>query len=646
MGKKLIENWINNNKCKKYKFRENIGKSKTLITVTFEKDISDFYSLDKMHEIISIDKEKINKELNDFFKNLDNHIKNHISEEWDKDTKIPFKEDNLKDPIVEVIFESTIKRLNAQKKKKFAYIIKHELPPEKNNTDLEEIKIKILKNILKLNNVNTEKLFGKYIINSNLKIESFKKIYKEARSRKRELVYLSGETNSGKSYSAFEELKKYESGVYLAPLRLLALEGQEEIEKRGLKCNMITGEEQDIKENTNFTSSTIEMLDYTKKYDIAIIDEVQMLADPDRTSAWLEAIVGVNAKKVILVGSSEVSDSITQISKYLNEPLSVKNFKRKTTLSFEKELYIDSINELGKLPKNSAVIAFSKRDIENIKIRLQAQGNKVSVIYGALPPEVRRHESERFKKGETDVVVATDAIGMGLNLPIQNLFFYDIIKFNGQNMEYLTPSLVKQIVGRAGRFNMFDVGKISTFSEEHFNFIKKKFKEKKDLRNINYKAKTSYSILNQIRKISGETKMFNLLQFYKNHVKFDFKIKNHQPEFAFNISMYLDQKDRKDLLSLYEKTKLVNAPIPSHRYNTYLGFFKDMIMLLLIVKKANEIAEMPYIDNLDDYEVQYKKLDILSWLCFNFKEFEHLNKEVKQRKTVIQNMWKKELKKI
>lgn len=645
LSQKIIENWINNNKCKKYVFKEDIGKSKTLLKITFEKDISNFYSIDKMHDIVSIDGEKINKELSDFIKNIEQNIKNYISEEWNKYTKTTFKDDNLKESIVNIISKLIIKEINQQKKKKFVYNLRYKLETEKNGYDLEKIKINILKNIFKLNNINIIKYFENYIVSSNLKIESFKDIYKEARNRKRELIYLSGETNSGKTYSAFEELKKYKSGVYLAPLRLLALEGQEEIEKRGLKCNMVTGEEQNIKEGSNFTSSTIEMLDYTKKYDVAIIDEVQMLADPDRTSAWLEAIIGVNAKKVILVGSSEVSDSIIQISNYLNEPLSVKTFKRKTTLSFEKKLYTESMNKFGKLPKNSAVIAFSKRDIENIKINLEAQGNKVSVIYGALPPEVRRSESERFKNGETDVVVATDAIGMGLNLPIKNLFFYDIMKFNGQNMEYLNNSLIKQIVGRAGRFNMFDIGKISTFSEQDFNFIKKRFNERKKIKNIDYKTRTSYSILNQIKNISGETKMFKLLQFYKNHVKFDFNIQNHNPEYAYSISMYLDNKDKKDSLSLYEKTKLLNAPIPSHKYKVYLDFFKDMIDLLLILRTSHKTAKMPYINNSDDYETQYKKLDVISWICFNFKEFEHLNEVVKQRKTVIQNIWKKELKK-
>lgn len=645
-SKNLIQNWISNNKCTKYVFKSKFGNIKTPLSVTFSKveNISDFYSIDKMNDIVSFDKKDIDNYLNSFLDDFESIIKTYITKELDNNEKTIFKDSNLNKTIIDELSKEILNNINKKKKKKFSYNFKIEVDPDKNEYNKNQLKYDLIKYILEENKIDTSTMLQNYIVQSNLKINSFKNIYMNARNRNRELLYFSGETNSGKTYSAFEELKNYNSGVYLAPLRLLALEGQEEIEKRGLKCSMVTGEEREVKEDANFISSTIEMLDYTKEYDVAIIDEVQMLTDPSRTSAWLEAIVGVNAKKVILVGSSEVSSQIKSIANYLKERLIISTFTRKTKLSFEKDLYEKSMNSLGKLPPNSAVIAFSKRDIENLKCKFEKKGNKVSVVYGALPPEVRRSESERFKTGETDVVIATDAIGMGLNLPIENLFFYDIMKFDGKSVDYLKNSLVKQIVGRAGRFNMFDVGRISTCKKSDLKFIKRNFETPNKINHINYKARTSYSILNQLKSISGETKMFNLLQIYNNHVKFDFGIKNYKPEFAYDISHFIDNNDKNESLSLYEKTKLINAPIQGDKFNIYIEYFKRITQTLIELKGSKKEIKMPYVGDYSNYESEYKKLDLLSWFSFNFNEFEHLNEEIKKKKAIIQNMWKKELK--
>ena len=128
-------------------------------------------------------------------------------------------------------------------------------------------------------------------------LNEYKDFFSVAREQRRKHVFFVGPTNSGKSYRGFNELVLGESGAYLSPLRLLALEGQEEIEKRGKECSLLTGEEMEIKAGARFMASTIEMANLDKWIDCVLIDEVQIILDKNRGWAWSQAIVGIPAKK-------------------------------------------------------------------------------------------------------------------------------------------------------------------------------------------------------------------------------------------------------------------------------------------------------------------------------------------------------------
>ncbi len=481
--------------------------------------------------------------------------------------------------------------------------------------------------------------FNRKTIQNNIEIEDFKAIFPRARNRNRELIYIQGETNSGKTYTAFEIAKEYESGVYAAPLRLLALEGQQEFKKRGIDCSMLTGEERDEIEGATFVSSTVEMMDYSKEYDVAIIDEVQLINDPDRGHAWLEAIIGVNAKKVILVGSKDIESVIVEIAEYLEEPLEIKHFERKTKLSFDKNLFKRSMNKLGKLPPHSAIIAFSKKDVLDLKTKFENYGNKVSVIYGALPPQVRRIETERFVNGETDVVIGTDAIGMGLNLPIENLFFSKSEKYNGRAIVPVEPALVKQIVGRAGRYKKFETGYVSALSDSVFDFVVTQFNENTEVKEKELKCSPNYAIISQIQELTGDVSVSKLLQNYNNSIRFDFNISNHMNEYSYMFARFLDEmsEERTDHLSLNEKVRLVNAPVSMDRSFKMMDFYKACVKNILTLRDEPEIHPITLVydnlESLDDStqsrtELAIKKLDFLSWLSFNFEEFSCLKKEI------------------
>ena len=289
-----------------------------------------------------------------------------------------------------------------------------------------------------------------------------------ARSIRRKITFFCGPTNSGKTYAAFEELAKAKSGRYLAPLRLLALEGQEQLQKRGVKASYLTGEERDMVPGAKFIASTIEMCPFEQIVGTAIIDEIQMIADPSRGWAWTNALVGVPAHHVILTGSEDAIPIVKKIAEYLQEPLQIKKFKR-----FNKLEVMAELATFSSLQPGTALICFSRRDVLGLKKEIQENSDfEVAVIYGALSPDVRREEARRFREGEADILVATDAIGMGLNLPIDTVLFWTTEKVIAGVPRFLQAQEILQIAGRAGRYGLKKKGRVGAFREEDLQRIR------------------------------------------------------------------------------------------------------------------------------------------------------------------------------
>jgi ATP-dependent RNA helicase SUPV3L1/SUV3 len=298
---------------------------------------------------------------------------------------------------------------------------------------------------------------------------AYRDYFPRARSLQRELVLYAGPTNSGKTWRALNELAAAESGLYLAPLRLLALEGQEEIEKRGRAASYVTGEERDIREGAQFVASTIEMMDTQREVDVVVIDEVQLLTDEDRGWAWCQALVGAPAKRVIMTGSADCIPLVEALAEYLGEPLRIERLERHTPIEAERApLRLDQVEP------GTAVIAFSRRDVLALKAELQARFS-VAVIYGNLTPEVRREEARRFRTGAAQVVVSTDAIAMGLNLPIRTVVFTTLEKWNGRDIVQLAPWEILQIGGRAGRFGHYERGHVGALDRRDAQRIARVF---------------------------------------------------------------------------------------------------------------------------------------------------------------------------
>ncbi len=299
-------------------------------------------------------------------------------------------------------------------------------------------------------------------------LNEYKDFFSVAREQRRKHLFFVGPTNSGKSYRGFNELVLGESGAYLSPLRLLALEGQEEIEKRGKECSLLTGEEMEIKAGARFVASTVEMANLDKWIDCVLIDEVQIILDKNRGWAWSQAIVGIPAKKLIMTGSEECIPTLKRlIEDYLGEELEIVPLCRIGKLEIHKR----ATHHLAHIEPGTAIIAFSRRSVLAYKKELEDSGKKVSVLYGNLSPGVRREEARRFRSGETDVLVATDCIGMGLNLPIKTVLFSQTTKFDGRDSRDLTPQEVKQIAGRAGRHGKFECGYVGAINKSSLTLV-------------------------------------------------------------------------------------------------------------------------------------------------------------------------------
>ncbi|RXK05857.1 helicase-related protein [Halarcobacter ebronensis] len=443
-----------------------------------------------------------------------------------------------------------------------------------------------------------------------------KSLFPLARSMNRKLKFFVGPTNSGKTYSAMSELKSLNSGVYLAPLRLLALEGYEDLKENNIEASLITGEEQLIDEDASHVCSTIEMLDFNLDVDLAIIDEVQMLEDEDRGWAWVNAIIGAPAKTVIMTGSVNALDAVKKIAQYLGEELEIVKFQRKTPLKV-----LARFTSFEHLEEGTALIAFSRSDVLKLKQRLQKK-YRVSVIYGNLSPEVRRDEARRFREKRSDILIATDAIAMGLNLPIKNLLFTTDTKFDGKSRRKLTVNEIVQIAGRAGRYGHHQVGFLGATRRDVLAYIKEEFEQPIKTIKPPFNVKMSSDQLLDLSSHIKTNSLTKILKFFNKNMKFDGPFK------AANISSMIEAStivDNKEKLTLEEKYLLSQAPITAkstiiiQAFDAYVAAvvkkrvcrYKPSITL---PKKAITQKDLLLVED------EVKKISLYLWLSYKFPD--------------------------
>jgi ATP-dependent RNA helicase SUPV3L1/SUV3 len=376
-----------------------------------------------------------------------------------------------------------------------------------------------------------------------------------AASMPRRFIALLGPTNSGKTHRAVDALKTATSGVYLAPLRLLANENYERLYEAGVAVSLITGEERKLHPHPTHYASTVEMLDPHRPVDVAVIDEVQMLEDAERGGAWTAAVCGVPAQAVFLLGSPTAEPALHALAARLGVPMSVEHLERKAPLEVEPR----ALGGLNALRPGDALIAFSRRDVLFLAQQLSRMGRSVATIYGALSPEARRAQARRFESGEASIVVATDAIGMGLNLPISRVVFTTVSKFDGYEEDLIPRALLHQIAGRAGRFGLHEAGRVCALEEPaHRHLMRELRKQPAPLQATRFQVSPSLDHLRALQEATGERSLEQLLQrFVRNlDLQDDFFVPANLAEQATRAPL-LDRTG----LSLEDRVMLSLVPI-------------------------------------------------------------------------------------
>ena len=254
-----------------------------------------------------------------------------------------------------------------------------------------------------------------------------------------------GPTNTGKTYFAIETMLSFESGMIGFPLRLLAREVYDKIIKKinPNKVALITGEEKIIPSNAKYYLCTVESMPIDKNLEFVAVDEIQMCADHERGHIFTDRLLNLRGEKLTMfLGSNTIK---TIISK-LNADIEFIKKERLSKLSYVGHKKISRIN------RKSAVIAFSTEEVYAIAELIRRQKGGAAIVMGSLSPRTRNSQVELYQSGDVDFLVATDAIGMGINMDLDHIFFSNIKKFDGKKLRRLNLSEIGQIAGRAGRY--------------------------------------------------------------------------------------------------------------------------------------------------------------------------------------------------
>ncbi|KAG7342054.1 helicase domain protein [Nitzschia inconspicua] len=316
-------------------------------------------------------------------------------------------------------------------------------------------------------------------LNSKTDLTKPQEWFPYARLDRRKIIFHGGPTNSGKTYSALQRLKEAKQGLYLGPLRLLAAEIYETLTAEGLYTNLFTGQERREIAFSTHASATVEMFNASKEYDVAVIDEIQMVADPARGAAWTRALLGLRCKEIHVCGGMEAKNIVEKLAKACGDEFEIHTYDRFTELRVAERSLARNFKSTGAyryVQPGDCVVAFSRNDIFAIKREIESTTNyKCCVIYGKLPPQTRADQARRFNDPNSgyDILVASDAIGMGLNLNIKRIIFNTIFKYNGDKIIRLGHSEVKQISGRAGRRNSpYPLGEVTCRDSRDLPFVR------------------------------------------------------------------------------------------------------------------------------------------------------------------------------
>ena len=292
---------------------------------------------------------------------------------------------------------------------------------------------------------------------------------------KNKITAVLGPTNTGKTHLAIETMLSFDSGMIGFPLRLLAREVYDKVIKQtGIdKVALITGEEKIIPSNAKYFLCTVESMPIDKQIDFVGVDEIQMCSDHERGHIFTDRLLNIRGNKLTMfMGSNTIRNIISNLSddvEFIN-----RNRLSKLTYSGHKKI--------SRIDRKTAIIAFSAEEVYAIAELIRRQKGGAAIVMGSLSPKTRNAQVELYQSGDVDFLVATDAIGMGINMDIDNIYFSNLKKFDGRKLRKLNLSEIGQIAGRAGRYlndgNFGITGECKEINAEEVNLIENhKFEE-------------------------------------------------------------------------------------------------------------------------------------------------------------------------
>ncbi len=262
---------------------------------------------------------------------------------------------------------------------------------------------------------------------------------------KNKITAVLGPTNTGKTHLAIETMLSFNTGMIGFPLRLLAREVYDKVIKKTRydEVALITGEEKIIPSNAKYFLCTVESMPIDKVLEFVGVDEIQMCADHERGHIFTDRLINMRGSKLTMfMGSNTIKGIVSK----LNDDVEFLDRKRLSKLTYSGHKKISRIN------RKTAIIAFSTEEVYAIAELIRRQKGGAAIVMGSLSPKTRNAQVELYQSGDVDFLVATDAIGMGINMDLDQVYFSNLKKFDGKKLRKLNLSEMGQIAGRAGRY--------------------------------------------------------------------------------------------------------------------------------------------------------------------------------------------------
>lgn len=442
-------------------------------------------------------------------------------------------------------------------------------------------------------------------------------VFTTARSFKRKIILHCGPTNSGKTYNAMNRLIASKSGIYCGPLRMMAMENRDKLVASGVKCNLLTGQERERVDGAQHVSCTVEMLDHETFYDCAVVDEIQMIGDQSRGDGFTRALLGVAAAEVHLCGDPSVVDLVTELCHITKDELQVKRYERLASLSV-----VDPIGSEVYAQAGDCIICFSRKEIYAVKKLIEMSTEaKVCVIYGSLPPESRKAQASLFNDPTSgyDILVASDAIGMGLNLNIKRVVFSTMQKYDGIEERKLVTSEILQIAGRAGRYkSIYPEGSVTTVHKSDLGLLVRALARKVPPTKEQAGLRPSVETLTKIHTKLPELSFVEVLEHSNRFAVLDGKYFLCDMSDFFTIASLLDRIP----MTLEDKYTFCGAPADGPTTHQYLKSWALMyseeqpVRMDLVLPNTTSSTSVSRL--LKDLEDVHKLVSLYIWLCFRF----------------------------